>query len=100
MRRPVLIPLAALVVAACGGGAPDVPPTVVLEPNIVADSAEGRARDLCRNAAQADGFSVLAVSNITANGAGFEMLLDLRDREERSSQRCIVSGNTVVLGAV
>jgi hypothetical protein len=99
MRRPTLALAALALLAACGQGAPDTPATVLLETSRVDSSAEGRARDLCRAAAQADGFDVLGVSDVRAVDGGIEMLLSLSDRGAFSSQRCIVSGSTAILGA-
>ena len=98
MARLSLCLLAPLALAACAG-APDVPPTALLDTGLIATNPEGHARDLCRNAAQANGLSVLAISDVVVADGGVEMLLDVSDEGARSTQRCIVSVDTVVLGA-
>ena len=100
MRRPLLALAALPLLAACGQGAPDAPPTVLLETSRVEDSVEGRARLLCAAAARADGFNVLSISNVQMVDGGVEMLLGLSDEGARSDQRCIVSGATALLGTV
>ena len=100
MRRPLLALAALPLLAACGQGAPDAPPTVLLEASRVEDSSEGRARLICAEAARADGFNVLSISDVQRVDGGVEMMLGLSDEGARSEQRCIVSGVTALLGTV
>lgn len=100
MRRPALALAALPLLTACGQGAPDAPPTVLLETSRVENSAEGRARLLCTEAARTDGFNVLSISDVQVVDGGIEMLLSVSDEGARSDQRCIVSGPTALLGTV
>lgn len=98
MARFALCLLASVTLAACAG-APDVPPTALLTSGIIPTNPEGYARDLCRNAAQANGLSVLSISDVVVSDGGVEMLLDVSDDGARSTQRCIMGAGAVVLGA-
>ena len=94
MHRPALIALTLL--AACAqteSGAPLPPVTAAYAAN-VADTAEGHARDACRNAAQVQLLNVLSVSDVrpvSGSGGmriGTDMILRVSQGGTMSDIRC------------
>ena len=94
MHRPALAALVFLAGCAQPTADPETMAANKVPAPTVSDLSEGRARDLCRNAVQAEKFTVLQIAEVAAAPGGTALTMRIAQGGDRRTVRCTFTDAT------